>query len=89
MAQLSKDILLNQVSSSTYVSSIPLARVGKYNSFGGHVDTNTKGLGGKQCFNQPLREENFYDLFQYRKAASNEIEERFQAVRYIHFIRQG
>ena len=42
-----KIFLLEQVNTFTYISSIPLASVGKYNSFGRHVDTDTKGLGGK------------------------------------------
>ena len=36
----------------THVSSVPLASVGEHNRLGRHVDTNTKGLGGKQSLDQ-------------------------------------
>ena len=86
MPQLSKDILPEQVNTSTHVSSIPLTRVGKYNGFGRHVDSDAESFRSEESFDQSLREEDFYDLFQNGKATSNEIKERLQAMRYI-FIR--
>ena len=85
MSKLSKNVL-KHVTSSTYVSAIPLASVGKYNGFGRHVDSDAERFRGAQSFDQSLREENFYDLFQNGKATSNEIEERSETMRYI-FIR--
>ena len=50
----------------THVSSIPFASVGEHNRLGRHVDTNTKGLGGKQSLDQSFREEDLDNLLQYR-----------------------